>query len=310
MVERAFGAIEEELFAQMRGNTRQMRDPRLVTKSVNPFLRAVWTLSGLWGAIEEYLFLLRPERIHPALGMTPNQFEAMRLNDTGNRDHTLIRFDENIMLLTCPHAKRPFHSIDRRRGIWVGGMYFWHSAMAITPKKAKVEVRVEPWMANVIYAQIGNRWVAAIARNLRPYAGRTRREVEVALREEQRLARDMARKDSLSARQLNKKERLWAPETFDERLSKQQDEEAYLYQRLGMTVALPLPTGLWTRTNTLDNLQTHPLTETPPEQVEKEPIDTSITVVSDNAAIAVSTNDVETSESSESSLLEDIDGLF
>jgi hypothetical protein len=51
------GATEEELFADLQGNTRIMKeDTRLVTKSVNPFNRANWTLPGLHGAVERYLF--------------------------------------------------------------------------------------------------------------------------------------------------------------------------------------------------------------------------------------------------------------
>lgn len=239
MVERGLGAIEEEVFGQIEGNTRQMRDPRLVTKSVNPFGRAVWTLTAVWGAVEEYLFKVRPDRIHPALGMTPDQFQAKRLLETGLREHTLIRFDENIMLMTCPHAKRPFHKVDRRRGIWVDGMYYWHPSLADVRRGVKVEVRLEPWIANVVYAMVGKKWVAAIARNLRPYAGRTRRSIEVALREEQRLSKLTASRDLRSAKQLKDKERLWAPETFDPRMESQQKEMAYLFGKLGMVEALP-----------------------------------------------------------------------
>ena len=130
MIERALGCTEDEVLAELQGNTRQMRDPRLVTKSINPFGVAVWTLTAVWGAFDEYLFKVRPDRIHPALGMTPNQFEAKRIAETGQREHTLIRFDQNIMLMTSPHAKRPVHTIDKRRGIWVDGMYHWHPRMA------------------------------------------------------------------------------------------------------------------------------------------------------------------------------------
>jgi transposase InsO family protein len=239
MIERELGVIEEELFAQMQGNTRQMRDPRLVTKSINPFGRAIWTLTALWGATDEFLFKVKPERIHPALGMTPNSFEAKRLSETGQREHMLIRFDENIMLMTCPHARRPFHKVDKRRGVWVDGMYHWHHKMTAVKKDVKVEVRLEPWVANVIYVQLDGQWVAAIARNQRPYAGRTRRSVEVALREEQRRAKLLANKDTTSKKQLEKKERLWAPDTFDPRIDAQQREMIYLYEKLGMTEALP-----------------------------------------------------------------------
>jgi len=66
MVERLIGATEEEVLSQMVGNTINMKDPRLVTASVNGFNRAVWTLTADYYAIENYLFEQRPNRIHPA----------------------------------------------------------------------------------------------------------------------------------------------------------------------------------------------------------------------------------------------------
>jgi len=52
MVERLIGATEEEVLSQMVGNTINMKDPRLVTASVNGFNRAVWTLTAAYYAIE------------------------------------------------------------------------------------------------------------------------------------------------------------------------------------------------------------------------------------------------------------------
>ena len=34
----------KEIFSSMQGNTKQLKDPRLVTKTVNPFNNAIWTI--------------------------------------------------------------------------------------------------------------------------------------------------------------------------------------------------------------------------------------------------------------------------
>ncbi|HEX8986741.1 MAG TPA: hypothetical protein VF816_02170, partial [Rhodocyclaceae bacterium] len=307
MVERALGCTEDEVLAELQGNTRQMRDPRLVTKSINPFGRAVWTLTAVWGVFEEYLFSVKPNRAHPTLGMTPKQFEEKRLKETGSREHTLVRFDENIMLMTSPHARRPFHTIDKRRGIWVDGMYHWHQKMISVRKGAKVEVRVEPWIANVIYVQIDKGWVAAIARNQRPYAGRTRRSVEVALREEQRRSKHQANKDSTSRGNLKKKQRLWTPETFDARIDAQQQEMLYLFRRLGMAEALPFT----------DDEQTSTAHPAPPPQIEasmkptvEPPAEQRLEAIEDTDSSMAAATENPGSESHQSDLLEGIDGLY
>jgi putative transposase len=86
MVERLLGATEEEVLSELKGNTRLLKkDTRLVTKSVNPFNHAEWSLPALFNALDDYLFTDRPKRIHPALGVTPEQKEQQRLLETGSR---------------------------------------------------------------------------------------------------------------------------------------------------------------------------------------------------------------------------------
>jgi putative transposase len=244
MIERLLGATEDEVLSHMEGNTRQMKDPRLVTAAVNPFNRAVWTLTAAYGAIEEYLFKVRPSRVHPALGLTPDQFEQRRLSETGIREHKLVRFDENLMLLTSPHASRPFHKVDRRRGVWVDAQWYRHPEMDRVRKGERVEVRIEPWSYNVIYVHINGRWVAAIGSNARSFVGRTRREVEIARREAGRKSAVLANQDSVSHKALQSKQRLWKPEEFDARINAQQRETTYLFRQLGMAMAMPLDPSL------------------------------------------------------------------
>ncbi|GHC85098.1 transposase [Pseudorhodoferax aquiterrae] len=187
-VERAFGSLETEVFAALEGNTRQMRDPRLVTAEVNPFARATWTLTALYYAIEKYFFQDKPNEVSPALGMTPKEYEKKLLEETGQRAHMLVRYDENLMLLTCPHPTRRHHVVDPKRGVWVNGMWYMHPDFKKLLGKTKAEVRVEPWLHRVVYVQINQRWVAATASNARWVGNKTKEEVEIALREERRQA--------------------------------------------------------------------------------------------------------------------------
>lgn len=234
MVERAIGVVETELMANLEGNTKQMKDPRLVTQSVNPFLRARWTLPALHGALDEFLFDVRHNRIHPALGVPPNQYEEKQFQMTGRREHNLVSFDENLILMTSPHAKKPYHTVNRTRGIWCNGLYYWHPDLAKVKKGVSCEVRIELWDVRVIYVNLGSRWVAAISRDLRHYHGKTTYEVEVAAREAKRLAALRANQDTTSADQLAKRGRLLDPTLFDSRLASQQQETSYLLQRLEM----------------------------------------------------------------------------
>jgi putative transposase len=240
-IESLIGATEIEILAQAKGNTRILKDPRLVTKSVNPFRHTEWTLPAVYFAFEHYLFDVRANRIAPALGVTPNEFEARRIAETGSRDHVLVRLDENIMLLTAPNTRKVFRAVDKRRGVYVDGGYHWHPELSALPKGIKVEVRVEPWLFEVVYVRLPTRWVAAVRSDSRRLGSHTRKEYEIALREEARRSKALANKDTLSHTNAAKMRRLWVPSNWDPRINAQQSEMRYLYGLIGMGVAMPIP---------------------------------------------------------------------
>ena len=244
MIERLLGATEQEIFSAMEGNTKQLRDPRLVTKSVNPFSNAVWTLTAVYHALDDYLFDERPNRPHSALGMTPNEFEKIRLEETGQRSHRFVRFDENIMILTAPHAKKPFHKLCDRRGIWVGYQWYRHPSMDLLKKGASLEVRIESWLYSVVYVMIKGEWRAAVGGNSRHFDGKGRREIEIAFREQERAAGSKAQRYSLAKEGLSFRKKLLDPKHYDPRIGKQQAEMRYLYDQLNMTFAMKIPTEM------------------------------------------------------------------
>ncbi|WP_395055114.1 transposase family protein [Polaromonas sp.] len=239
MIESHLGASQDEVIASCQGNTMQMRDNRLVTQSIDPFKRAIWTLTAIYRALDDYYFIERPNRPHPTLGMTPNQFEAMKIHETGNRTHRFVRFDENLMLMTSPHPRRPYHVVDPRRGVWVNYQWYRHPAMRNVRKGTKVEVRIEPWLSRVVYVQIKGEWVAAIGSSSTSFDTKSSREVELALRQQARKAGNDANKHSTSPEGLRHRERYIHPASFDARISAQQQEMAYLCKQLDLYTAMP-----------------------------------------------------------------------
>ena len=239
MVERAFGAIEEEVFSEMAGNTRIMKqNTRQVTKEVDPYRQTEWTLAGVYRATEDYLFNVRANRAHPSLGTTPNEYEKQSSAKTGQRDCRMFTLDENMMLMTCPHAKRPRRKVIRGRGVHVNGIYYRHEALDRVRPRSTVEVRVEPYNASVVYVNVGDRWVAATGNSSRWLGQRTHYELECALREQQRLKQLNAKRDGASAKSLKHKMVPLRPEDFDKRLAVQQMELGYLDAQLGFSPAL------------------------------------------------------------------------
>lgn len=259
LIERTFGAINEEVLSELEGNSRAMKnDARLITGKMLPTKRARWTLKALHGAISNYLYEEHANRVHPELGMSPNAFEEQREQETGAREHMVVRLDENAMLLTSPHPqRRAKRKVVAGRGVNVYGIYYQHPAMQNVRPGTSVEVRVEWWNASVVYVHINGRWVTAIGTSARFLSERGHREVEMAYRAHVRQAREDARKDSQKRAGSTFRNVKLRPENFDPLLAEQQGEVRRLYQGLGGmgATAMPLPRGVAANDNSTEAMR-------------------------------------------------------
>lgn len=238
LVERMLGVTETEVIAAQDGNTRCLKNPRMVSAEVHPgnFIR--WTLPALHGSIEHFLFEIHPARVHPRFGVSPNDRESRLVVELGSREHVIVRYDEYFRLLTSPHSgSKPMRVVDRQRGVFVDGMHYWHECLSKAKPKEEVEVRVEMWCARVVYVCFRNDWVIAQARDGGRLDGRFRHEYELAKRTENRERRTRAQQARRSSAGSDRKQELWIPERWDPRLREQAVEAYHLYSRLDMTEA-------------------------------------------------------------------------
>lgn len=234
-VERMLGATEVEVLSQLKGNSVFLKNPRMVSSTHLPSKHIEWTLPALHGALQHYLFEIQPNRVHPRFGIAPNEFEKHLLLQYGAREHLTVRYDQKFKLLTASHSGSAYRKVDRIRGVYVDGMYYWHDRLAHTAKSATVEVRVELWNASVVYVCIDGDWVVARARDGRALEGRFRPELELQQREETRRKQALAQADRSSVRHSRERALLWRPENWDARLREQVSEMYTLYAGLSLT---------------------------------------------------------------------------
>lgn len=235
-VERMFGVSEQEFFTGLEGSSMQLKEARMTTKSTSPNQFRKWTFPALCRALDHYLFQVRPLDVHPRLGITPRQFEDSRLQQTGRRDHTSIEFDEDLLILTCPTPPRPQHRIYPHRGIWENGRYYWHSSFSKLGREV-LDVRIEPWLAQIIYVYTGSRWEVATARDVEPLRGRTRYELNQAIREKERFARLQAARERRKPERATRLVETRDPLNFDETIAAKQRVMSDYYRSLGLSVA-------------------------------------------------------------------------
>jgi putative transposase len=244
LIERSFGAVNEEVLAELEGNSRSMKtSARQRTGDMLPANRACWTLTAVHGAIAKFLFEEHPNRVHPELGVTPNEYEERRTAETGVRDHMVVHLDENAMLLTSPHPqRRPKRKVIKGRGVNVYGIYYQHPAFQTVKPGTSVEVRVEWWNASVVYAQVGGRWVTAVGTSARFLSERGNHEIEMAYRAHNKQAREDARKDAKQRAGKSFRAVKLLPEHFDPLLAIQQAEVRRLYEAQGAMGAAAMTT--------------------------------------------------------------------
>lgn len=234
-VERLLGATEVEVLSQLKGNSVFLKNPRMVSSTHLPSKHIEWTLPALHGALQHYLFEVHPNRVHPRFGIAPNNLEKHLLLQYGAREHLMVRYDQKFKLLTASHSGSACRKVDRIRGVYVDGMYYWHDRLAHMSKGALAEVRVELWNASVVYVCIDGDWVVAKARDGRALEGRFRPEFEMQLREETRRRQALAQTDRSSVRHSRERALLWQPENWDPRLREQLAEMYTVCQGLELT---------------------------------------------------------------------------
>jgi putative transposase len=238
-IERLFCTTETEILASMDGNTRSLKFPRTVPKSHQPGNHIAWTLPAVHGAFSYFLFDIYMNRVHPRLGVSPAAFKARQLHELGRRSHIVVRYDDSFRLLTASHpVQKPCRDLDRQRGVFVNGMWYWHGHLAKAKPKEQAEVRLERWCARVVYVRFRDQWLVAHARDGGRLIGRFLPEVEAAIEQERRVRRTLAQNSKTSKEVAAKKKTLTIPSTWDDRLQDQEIEVYELYSRLGMTEAL------------------------------------------------------------------------
>ena len=239
IVERMLGATEQEVISALDGNSLALRDPRMVSSTHLPHKHIKWTLPGLYGAIEHYLFEVHAKRKHPRFGISPVDYEKRMVLEYGAREHVIVRLDQTFKLLTSPEPRTSTRVIDRQRGIFVDGLFYWHDRLAFAKKGERCEVRVELWCASVVYVQFRGEWYVAQARDGGALEGRYRQEYELQIREATRERRSEAQRDKNSVATARKRVDLWNSDIWDPRVREQLAETYFLYERLGMTEVMP-----------------------------------------------------------------------
>ena len=221
VIERLFGTTNTEFVYNLLGNTQASKQPRQITKAVDPKQQAVWTLADLYTYLTEWAYSVYDTSEHDSLGATPLQVYTDSLLIAGEREHRHIAYNEDFLMATRPSTAKGTALIQPGQGIKVNYLYYWNDAFRNPGvEKTKVPVRYDPFDMGVAYAYLEGRWVKCISQYYSTFVGRTEKEVLLAAEEIRKKDKGNSVSTNISAKRLA------------DFIAKAQEHETLLLQRL------------------------------------------------------------------------------
>ncbi len=201
--ERLFGTANTTFVYNLSGNTQASRNPRQLTKAVNPRHHAQWTLEGIHQRLEEWAYEVYDTIDHPALGQTPRACFAQGLMKSGPRRHRLIPYNRSFRISTLPTTAKGTAKVQPNRGVKINYIYYWADAFR-SPRieTSWVPVRYDPFDAGIAYAYVRGDWVQCISEHYAALSGHSEREMMLATAELRQRHREHGRSFNLTARKL------------------------------------------------------------------------------------------------------------
>lgn len=221
VIERLFGTTNTEFLYNLLGNTQASKQPRQLTKTVDPKQLAVWNLGDLYTHLCKWAYEIYDCNHHDSLGASPYVVYTEGLSIAGERPHINVAYDEDFLMTTRPGTTKGKARIQPGQGIKVNYLYYWSDAFRNpSVEKTDVPVRYDPFDMGIAYAYVDGRWVRCISQYYSTFVGRTEKEVRVAAQEIRQSSKRSATSTNLNAKRLA------------DFIANVQEHEAILLQRL------------------------------------------------------------------------------
>ena len=181
-MERFFGTANTQMFHQLLGNTKAMKNPRQVTKQVNPETTAVWTLETLYDAVSEFCYITLNNLVHSTFGGTPNERFEAGIKRHGQRPSRIREYDDSFIKLTFPATPHGTLTVGRNGIRMFGAFSFFAPGMERAWGK-KVPVCYDPDDVSKVYVFLNGNWVWARASSHHLLEKLSRRALHIATKE-------------------------------------------------------------------------------------------------------------------------------
>jgi putative transposase len=132
VIERLFGTTNTEFIFNLLGNTQASKQPRLLTRAIEPKRQAVWTLADLNHYLMEWAYSVYDQNEHETLAISPRSAYELGLANGGERSHRHINYDEEFLMATRPSTRKGDALVQPGKGIKVNYLYYWSDSFQHT----------------------------------------------------------------------------------------------------------------------------------------------------------------------------------
>ena len=181
VIERFLGSLKTMFFANLSGSTVMPPETNPSEATVLAKGAAVWTLERLNDLLEEFVFKVYDNRLHPSLGMSPAEEFIKRTALGGTRPTRTIAYNEEFVIQTLPLTPRGGATIQRGSGVKINRIYYWCEAMRESAWHGQVvPVRYDPFNISVAYAFLNRRWTRCVSKYAQQLCGHSESELKTA----------------------------------------------------------------------------------------------------------------------------------
>jgi transposase InsO family protein len=202
LIERLFRTTLEEFIYSLLGNTQAYVNFRQVSPEVDPARHAAWVFDRLSKRLDEYFEQVYHKNIHSTLGQSPEQMFLEGVTFSGSRDHTLIPYNRDFLINTCPSTAKGTARVTQH-GVKINYL-FYKSHVFLLPgiKGTDVQVRYEPFNKGLAYAYVNNKWHEIHSDHYALFSQLSERSIRIASTHIHLLNRRMGKVQAVNAERL------------------------------------------------------------------------------------------------------------
>ena len=179
--ERLFGTTKTGFIDNVLGNTKALKNPREMTRSVDPRRKATWTLAAFYRRLCQWFYDVYSNNYHTALERTPREEYEAGITLSGVRPYRKVEYDLKFLMQSLPMSDRGKELlVHYHRGVQVHYEFYWSKVFDDGDVVGtKVEVRIDPFDVSRVFAFVKGKWTQCYAMHFLALRYHSARELQL-----------------------------------------------------------------------------------------------------------------------------------